>query len=68
MTAMRVQIDVGEYGDTSLDDWICGINSRLSFIESQIIEINTTLEAIKKIVPLVDEDLGMHDAPSTSVS
>ena len=65
---MRVQIDVGEYGETSLDDWICGINSRLSFIENEIIQINTTLEAIKKIVPLVDEDLGMHDAPSTSVS
>ena len=65
---MRVQIDVGEYDRTSLDDWVDQINGRLSFIESQIIEINTTLEAIKKIVPLVDEDLGMHDAPSTSVS
>ena len=65
---MRVQIDVGEYDGTSLDDWVCEVNGRLSFIESEIIKINTTLEAIKKIVPLVDEDLGMHDAPSTSVS
>ena len=65
---MRVQIDVGEYGGTSLDDWVYEINGRLSSIEEQIIRINTTLEAIKKIVPLVDEDLGMHDAPSTSVS
>lgn len=65
---MRVQIDVGEYGETSLDNWVCEINGRLAFIEDEINRINTTLEAIKKIVPLVDEDLGMHDAPSTSVS
>jgi hypothetical protein len=43
------------------------VNGRLLYIESQLSEVVKTIEAIKKIVPLVDEDLGMHDAPSTSV-
>ena len=63
---MRVQIDIGDYGGPSLDDWINQVNTQLLCIQSAIYRINATLNAIKKIVPLVDEDLGNYDATSAS--
>jgi len=33
----------------------------------RVLELETTIARFKEIVPLVDEDLGMHDAP-TSIS
>ncbi len=62
--AMHVEIKVGDYDDTSLDRWIDSVNGRLGFIEGELARVINDIEAIKRIVPLADEDLGMHDAPS----
>ena len=58
----------GDYGGIDLEDWIRQINSHLDWLTSHLTEVENIIEKIKRIVPLVDEDLGMHDAPSTSVS
>ena len=59
---MRAKLEVGEYGEIDLEDWIRDINYRLDWLSSHLTEVEDTIERIKQIVPLVDDELGMHEA------
>jgi len=59
---MRARLEIGDYGGIDLEEWIKQIDSRLDWLTAHLVEVENTIENIKKIVPLVDEDLGMHDA------
>lgn len=64
---MQVDIRVGQYSDEPLERWIENTNSTIQMLCDRVLALETTIARFKEIVPLVDEDLGMHDAP-TSIS
>lgn len=60
---MRVKLEVGDYyGGIDLEDWIKQVDSRLKWLDSHLAAVEDTIERIKRIVPLVDDKLGMHEA------
>ncbi len=59
---MRAKLEIGEYGGIDLEDWISQIDSRLDWLTSHLTDVENTIEKIKRIVPLVDDELGMHEA------
>ena len=58
---MRAKIQIGDYySGMDLEDWIKQVDNRLEWLTSNLIEVEKTIEKIKRIVPLVDDSLGMH--------
>ena len=58
---MRAKLEIGDYGGIDLEEWVKQIDNRLDWLTAHLTEVENTIENIKKIVPLVDEDLGMHE-------
>lgn len=56
---MEIMINTGSYYQTPLEEWARQVGQRLDFIQESVADIQQTIENIKKIVPLVDDDLGM---------
>lgn len=60
---MRAKLEVGDYyGGIDLEDWIKQVDSRLEWLTSHLADVEDTIGRIKQIVPLVDDELGMHEA------
>ena len=59
---MRAKLEIGDYGGIDLEDWIRQIDNRLDWLTSHLVDVEDTIEKIKRIVPLVDDELGMHEA------
>ena len=59
---MRAKLEIGDYGGIDLEDWVKQIDNRLDWLTSHLTEVEDTIEKIKRIVPLVDDELGMHEA------
>ena len=59
---MRAKLEVDDYGEIDLEEWIKQIDGRLNWLTSHLADIEDTIDRIKEIVPLVDDKLGMHEA------
>lgn len=60
---LRAKLEIGDYGGIDLEEWIKQIDDRLDWLTSHLADVEDTIEKIKRIVPLVDDDeLGMHEA------
>lgn len=59
---MRAKLEIDEYGGIDLEEWIKQIDGRLDWLTSHLADVEDTIEKIKRIVPLVDDELGMHEA------
>lgn len=58
---MRAKLEIGDYGGIDLEEWVKQVDNRLDWLTAHLTYVENTIENIKKIVPLVDEDLGMHE-------
>lgn len=54
---MTVTIDTYNRRDINLEDWICEVDEKLKILEGSVNYIMKTIDLIKRVVPLVDEDL-----------
>lgn len=57
---MRATIEIGDYGGPNLEEWIQGVDSKMSILTYRVERLEETIKRIKQIVPLVDDELGMH--------
>ena len=64
---MRAKLEVSDYGGIDLEEWIRQNDSRLDWLTAHLTEVENTIEKIKRIVPLVDDELGMHEAVESNV-
>lgn len=54
---MTVTIDTYNRRDINLEDWIYEVDEKLKSLEGSVNYIMKTIDLIKRVVPLVDEDL-----------
>lgn len=54
---MTVTIDTYNRRDINLEDWIYEVDEKLKSLEQSVNYIMKTIDLIKRVVPLVDEDL-----------
>lgn len=59
---MRATIEIGNYGGPNLEEWISRVDSTLDMLTCRVEYLEETIRRIKEIVPLVDDDLGMHSS------
>ena len=59
---MRAKLEISDYGGIDLEEWVKQVDSRLDWLTSHLADVEDTIEKIKRIVPLVDDELGMHEA------
>ncbi len=59
---MRATIEIGDYGGPNLEEWIQRVDSTINILTYRVEELEETIKRIKEIVPLVDDDLGMHSS------
>ena len=57
---MIAKLEIGGYSGIDLEEWAKQTNSSLYLLTSRLNEVEATIEKIKRIVPLVDDGLGMH--------
>ena len=57
---MRATIEIGNYGGPNLEEWISRVDSTLDMLTCRVEYLEESIRRIKEIVPLVDDDLGMH--------
>lgn len=57
---MRATIEIGDYGGPNLEEWIQEVDSKMSILTYRVERLEETIKRIKQIVPLVDDELGMH--------
>lgn len=62
MVDMDVRITCGPYGN-DLGQHLSQIQDRMDWMERRICELENTISRVKEIVPLVDDNLGMHQSP-----
>jgi hypothetical protein len=48
------------YSDEDLEDFLSRLNDHVEILTQRIVELESFADRVKHIVPLVDEDLGMH--------
>lgn len=48
------------YRDEDLEDFLSQVSDRLEILTQRVMELEGFADRVKHIVPLVDEDLGMH--------
>lgn len=59
---MRATIEIGDYGGPNLAEWIQKVDLTMDMLTYRVEELEKTIKRIKEIVPLVDDDLGMHSS------
>lgn len=63
---MCAKLEIGEYREIDLEDWIKQVDSRFDWLTQHLADVEDAIKRIKKMVPLCDDELGMHEVNELS--